>query len=169
MNSKIDSAIKIMKEGGVILYPTDTIWGIGCDATNEKAVEKVYKIKQRSDSKSLILLAANFDMVCRYVKQIPDIAISLVEVNDKPMTIIYPGAMGLAKNVIAEDGRAMNVLAFYMMVGLPGSGKSTKAEQIKNEFGAQVFSSDTLRKEKFGDEKVQKDANEIFKELLNRC
>lgn len=63
----------------------------------------------------------------------------------------------------------MNVLAFYMMVGLPGSGKSTKAEQIKNEFGAQVFSSDALRKEKFGDEKVQKDANGIFKELLNRC
>lgn len=63
----------------------------------------------------------------------------------------------------------MNVLAFYMMVGLPGSGKSTKAEQIKNEFDAQVFSSDALRKEKFGDEKVQRDANEIFKELLNRC
>lgn len=104
MNSQIDAAIKIMKEGGVILYPTDTIWGIGCDATNEKAVERIYKIKQRSDSKSLIVLAANFDMVCRYVKQIPEVAISLVEVNDKPMTIIYPGAMGIAKNAIAADG-----------------------------------------------------------------
>lgn len=104
MNSQIDAAIKVLKEGGIILYPTDTIWGLGCDATNEKAVEKIYKLKQRSDSKSLITLAANTDMVCKYVKEMPDIAISLIEVNNKPMTIIYPGAMGLAKNVIAADG-----------------------------------------------------------------
>ncbi|MEG0519112.1 MAG: L-threonylcarbamoyladenylate synthase [Bacteroidales bacterium] len=104
MNSQIDAAIKVLKEGGVILYPTDTIWGLGCDATNAEAVEKIYKIKQRSDSKSLITLASNIDMVCKYIKQMPEIAISLMEVNDKPMTIIYPGAIGLAKNVIAEDG-----------------------------------------------------------------
>ncbi|MEF9986246.1 MAG: L-threonylcarbamoyladenylate synthase [Bacteroidales bacterium] len=104
MNSQIDAAIKVLKEGGIILYPTDTIWGLGCDATNAEAVEKIYKIKQRPDSKSLIILAANIDMVCKYVKHMPEIAISLMEVNDKPMTIIYPGAIGLAKNVIAEDG-----------------------------------------------------------------
>lgn len=104
MNSQIDAAIKVLREGGIILYPTDTIWGLGCDATNAEAVEKIYKIKQRSDSKSLIVLAANADMVCKYVKQMPEIAISLMEVNDKPMTIIYPGAIGLAKNVIAADG-----------------------------------------------------------------
>ena len=104
MKEQIDSAIKVLKEGGVILYPTDTIWGLGCDATNESAVEKVFKIKQRSDSKSLITLVADLDMVGRYVKEIPEIAVQLVEVNDKPMTIIYPGAMGLAKNVVAEDG-----------------------------------------------------------------
>ncbi len=106
MKEQIDAAIKVLKEGGVILYPTDTIWGLGCDATNPQAVEKIFKIKQRSDSKSLITLVADLDMVGRYVKEIPEIAISLVEVNDKPMTIIYPGAMGLAKNVIAEDGTA---------------------------------------------------------------
>lgn len=104
MNSQIDAAIKVLKEGGIILYPTDTIWGLGCDATNPEAVEKIYKLKQRPDSKSLIVLAANTDMVCKYIKQMPEIAISLMEVNDKPMTIIYPGAIGLAKNVIAEDG-----------------------------------------------------------------
>lgn len=106
MKQQIDEAIKILKEGGVILYPTDTIWGLGCDATNEAAVEKIFRIKQRSDSKSLITLVADLDMVGRYVKEIPEIAISLVEVNDKPMTIIYPGAMGLAKNVVADDGTA---------------------------------------------------------------
>ena len=104
MKEQIDAAIKVLKEGGVILYPTDTIWGLGCDATNEAAVEKIFKIKQRSDSKSLITLVADLDMVGRYVKEIPEIAIQLVEVNDKPMTVIYPGAMGLAKNVVAEDG-----------------------------------------------------------------
>ena len=104
MNAQIDAAIQVLKEGGIILYPTDTIWGLGCDATNEEAVEKIYRIKRRSDNKSLIVLAANIDMVCKYVKQIPQIAISLMEVNDKPMTIIYPGAIGLAKNVIAQDG-----------------------------------------------------------------
>jgi Sua5/YciO/YrdC/YwlC family protein len=104
MNSQIDAAIEVLKRGGIILYPTDTIWGIGCDATNENAVEKIYKIKKRQDSKSLIILASNIDMVCKYVKQIPEIAISLMEVNDKPMTIIYPDAIGLAKNAIAADG-----------------------------------------------------------------
>lgn len=97
-------ALKVVKEGGVILYPTDTVWGIGCDATNEKAVSKVFEIKRRSGAKSLVLLASDLDMVAMHVKEIPSIAIDLVEVNDAPMTIIYPGAQYLAPNVIAEDG-----------------------------------------------------------------
>ena len=104
MNAQIDAAIDILKKGGIILYPTDTVWGIGCDATNEAAVEKVFKLKQRADSKSLITLVSDVDMVCKYVKEVPEIAISLIEINDKPMTIIYPEAIGLAKNVVAEDG-----------------------------------------------------------------
>ena len=100
----IQEALKILREGGVILYPTDTVWGLGCDATNPEAVAHIYEIKQRADSKSLVLLASDLDMVARYVKQIPSIAIDLVEVNDAPMTIIYPGAQYLAPNAVAEDG-----------------------------------------------------------------
>lgn len=104
MKEQIQKAVEVLKKGGVILYPTDTVWGIGCDATNDDAVRRVFEIKKRSDSKSLVLLASDMDMICRYVKEIPEMAVQLVEVNDKPMTIIYPGAAGLAENVVAEDG-----------------------------------------------------------------
>ena len=108
MREEIQKALEVLRNGGVILYPTDTVWGIGCDATNPEAVAKVYAIKKREDSKSLVLLASNMDMICRYVKEVPEMAIQLVEVNDKPMTIIYPGAVvgnnGLAPSTVAEDG-----------------------------------------------------------------
>lgn len=108
-------ALKTLRDGGTILYPTDTVWGLGCDATNPEAVAKIFKIKQRSDSKSLVLLASDLDMVAKYVKEIPSIAVDLVEVNDAPMTIIYPGAIAgeegapgdrwhLARNTVAADG-----------------------------------------------------------------
>lgn len=104
MEKQISEAAEVLKKGGIIIYPTDTIWGIGCDATNPKAVKKVFEIKRRSDSKSLIVLASDTDMINRYVQQIPEIAYQLIELNDKPMTIIYPNAAGLAENVVAEDG-----------------------------------------------------------------
>ena len=86
-------ALRVVREGGTILYPTDTVWGLGCDATNAAAVARIFEIKQRADSKSLVLLASDLDMVAKYVKEIPSIAVDLVEVNDAPMTIIYPGAI----------------------------------------------------------------------------
>ena len=92
MKEAIQQALEVLRKGGIILYPTDTVWGIGCDATNPEAVAKVYEMKRRADSKSLVLLASDMDMICRYVKEVPEMAIQLVEVNDKPMTIIYPGA-----------------------------------------------------------------------------
>ncbi|MBR7027354.1 MAG: threonylcarbamoyl-AMP synthase [Bacteroidales bacterium] len=104
LKQEIEAAVKVLKEGGVILYPTDTVWGIGCDASDKDAVARVFEIKEREDAKSLITLVADADMIGRYVKVIPQMAIELIEVNDKPMTIIYPGAMGLAGNVVAEDG-----------------------------------------------------------------
>ena len=104
MKETIEQALNVLKEGGVILYPTDTVWGIGCDATNEAAVERVFAIKHRNEAKSLVLLACDLDMVARHIRQIPSIAIDLEEVNDAPMTIVYPGAQGLAPGVVAEDG-----------------------------------------------------------------
>ena len=85
---EVKAAVDTLKAGGIILYPTDTVWGIGCDATNEAAVAKVFELKKRSDSKSLITLVADADMLGKYVKVIPEVAINLLEVNDKPMTII---------------------------------------------------------------------------------
>lgn len=112
--------LKVLREGGTILYPTDTVWGLGCDATNPVAVAKIYEIKKRSDSKALVLLASDLDMIAKFIKEIPDAAIQLVEVNDSPMTIIYPGAITgkapaegeallwdkhwLAYNAVADDG-----------------------------------------------------------------
>ena len=93
-----------MNEGGVILYPTDTIWGIGCDATNEEAVRRVYQIKQRSDSKAMLVVVDSPVKVDFYVQEVPEVAWDLIEVADKPLTIIYSGARNLASNLIAEDG-----------------------------------------------------------------
>ena len=104
MEEEIRKALEVLRAGGTILYPTDTIWGIGCDATNAKAVEKVFAIKKRQESKSLIILVSDDGMLNRFVKNIPALAWDLMEVSETPMTIIYDGGRGLAKNVFAEDG-----------------------------------------------------------------
>lgn len=104
----IKNAVEILRRGGVILYPTDTVWGIGCDATNQEAVKRVYDIKQRDDSKALICLVDSDARLQRYVRQVPDVAWQLIdsmkESEAKPMTIILDGAVNLAPNLIAEDG-----------------------------------------------------------------
>lgn len=93
-----------MREGGIILYPTDTIWGIGCDATNPEAVKRVYEIKQRADSKALLVLVDSAVKVDFYVNEVPDVAWDLIELATRPLTIIYSGARNLASNLLAEDG-----------------------------------------------------------------
>ena len=93
-----------MREGGVILYPTDTIWGIGCDATNEDAARRVYEIKQRQDSKAMLVLVDSSVKVDFYVQDVPEVAWDLIDLADKPLTIIYSGARNLAANLLAEDG-----------------------------------------------------------------
>lgn len=93
-----------MRGGGIILYPTDTIWGIGCDATNANAVKRVYDLKQRTDSKAMLVLVDNEARLDRYVTDVPEVAYQLVEVADKPLTIIYDGAKNLAANLVGSDG-----------------------------------------------------------------
>lgn len=100
----LNSSLKTLAEGGVILYPTDTIWGIGCDATNSKAIEKVFGIKKRAESKSLIILVDSEQMLAHYVSQVPDIVHDLIEQYDRPLTIIYPSAQNLPRNLVAPDG-----------------------------------------------------------------
>ena len=119
---EIQKALEVLRNGGVILYPTDTVWGIGCDATDPAAVAKVYEIKKRVDSKSLVLLASDMDMICRYVKEVPEMAVQLVEVNDKPMTIIYPGAV-----VGPSPSTGPSVLPTSSDIAGSGAGKSSSA------------------------------------------
>jgi L-threonylcarbamoyladenylate synthase len=104
MLDDIKAALEILRQGGIMLYPTDTIWGIGCDATHEEAIKRVYEIKQRHDEKSMLVLLDDVEKLPEYVTEIPEIAWDLLDVTDKPLTIIYPGARNLAKSLIADDG-----------------------------------------------------------------
>jgi L-threonylcarbamoyladenylate synthase len=104
MQNDLKKALEVLKAGGIILYPTDTIWGIGCDASNEKAVERIYRIKKREDSKSMLVLMENPALLERYVDDVPEVAWDLVEISSTPLTVIYPKAKNMAANLIAEDG-----------------------------------------------------------------
>ncbi len=100
----LEKAVRVMRDGGVILYPTDTIWGLGCDASNQDAVKRIFSIKQRSDSKSMLVLIDSDAKLNYYVEEIPDVAYDLMDLSEKPLTIIYDGARRLAPQLIAEDG-----------------------------------------------------------------
>ncbi|MCW3083038.1 MAG: Sua5/YciO/YrdC/YwlC family protein [Bacteroidetes bacterium] len=104
MDEEIKNALEVLRKGGTILYPTDTVWGIGCDARNKDAVAKVFRIKQRAEYKSMVTLVCDHTMLNRYVKEVPEVAWDLLEAADTPLTIIYPDARMLADNVIAADG-----------------------------------------------------------------
>ncbi len=103
MNEDIAKALDVLHNGGIILYPTDTIWGIGCDATNLKAVKRIYELKQREDSKSMLVLLDNEAKLNSYITQVPEMAWDLIEFSTKPLTIIYPNAKNLAPNLLAVD------------------------------------------------------------------
>lgn len=100
----VDRACKVMQEGGIVVYPTDTIWGIGCDATNADAVARVYEIKRRADHKALITLVPDAGWVERYVEEVPDVAWELLDVAVDPMTIVYDRGKNVATNLMGEDG-----------------------------------------------------------------
>jgi L-threonylcarbamoyladenylate synthase len=103
MNEDLIKCIEVLKMGGIILYPTDTIWGLGCDATNFNAVKRLYDIKKREDRKSMLVLVDKADRIDRYVNDVPEVAWNLIEMAVEPLTIIYPEAKNLAENLISED------------------------------------------------------------------
>lgn len=127
---EVDNALRIIEDGGVIVYPTDTIWGIGCDATNAAAVEKIYKIKNRSESKSLITLVDGMEMLESYVASIPDPVKNYLSLEEKPTTVIYQHGQGLASNAIASD----NSVAIRIV-------NNDFCSQLLMEFGKPIIST----------------------------
>jgi len=104
LEEEITKSVELLKKGKIILYPTDTIWGIGCDATNSKAIQRIYKLKGRNENKGMIVLIDNVDKLKTYLEKVPPIAYDLISHSKLPLTIVYPGAKNLSKNIIAEDG-----------------------------------------------------------------
>lgn len=104
LNEEIKKTTQVLIDGGIILYPTDTIWGIGCDATNPEAVKRIYELKKRSDSKSMLVLLDSEAKLNYYLEEVPDLALDLIEMAEKPLTIIYDKARNVAPNLVAEDG-----------------------------------------------------------------
>ena len=104
MQKAIDQCVEVLRAGGIILYPTDTVWGIGCDATNEEAVQKIYKLKRSEDKHSMLCLCRDADMIVRYVNKAPGIAFEVMEMSEQPLTLILEGAVNVAKNLIPDEG-----------------------------------------------------------------
>ncbi|MBO4499656.1 MAG: threonylcarbamoyl-AMP synthase [Bacteroidaceae bacterium] len=100
----LEQAVKVIRGGGVILYPTDTVWGIGCDASCSEAVKRIFEIKKREDSKSMLVLVDSVAKLNYYVEDVPELAYDLIDLSDKPLTLIYDGARRIAPQLIAEDG-----------------------------------------------------------------
>jgi L-threonylcarbamoyladenylate synthase len=103
MHTEVERALVILKMGGTLLYPTDTVWGLGCDATDTEAVKRIYRIKQREESKSLIILVSSFNMLKKYIPVIPELLMVVLSEADRPTTVIYNNPVGLAKNIVAQD------------------------------------------------------------------
>jgi L-threonylcarbamoyladenylate synthase len=152
MKETIAKAVEVLKAGGIILYPTDTIWGIGCDATNAEAVAKVYKLKQREDSKSMLVLVETPNRLQSYVSQVPEIAWDLIELTEKPLTIIYPSAKNLAKNLVAADSSiGIRVVTHEF------------CEQLIRRFGKPIVSTSA----NISGEPSPKNYNSISKEIVS--
>ncbi len=104
MDAAVKDVVEIMRKGGIVLYPTDTVWGIGCDATNAEAVDKIYALKRSTDKKSMLVLCKDVDSVVRYVNKAPSVAFDVMEMSEKPLTAILPGAVNVATNLIPDEG-----------------------------------------------------------------
>ena len=148
---EVSIALQKLHQRGIILYPTDTVWGIGCDATNEKTVAKIYKIKQRAESKSVIILVDSITMLKNYVEEISDKAIEIIEKAEKPTTVIYNNPKGLASNVVASD----NTVAIRIV-------KDKFCQELIKQFGKPIVSSSA----NISDKPTPKSFKEIDKSIL---
>lgn len=151
MTQEINNCIASLKEGNLILYPTDTVWGIGCDATKPDAVKKVYALKQREDTKALICLVANQAMLERHVEQVPEVAYDIMDLAEKPTTIVFDQPKGIAKNLIAED----NTLAIRV-------ASDKFCQYLINKFGKPIVSTSA----NISGETTPKQFKEISQEIL---
>ena len=111
MEKEVEAALEVLRRGGLILYPTDTVWGIGCDATDEKAVERIYELKRSVNKHSMLVLCRDADMIVRYVNKAPGIAFEVLEMATKPLTLILEGAVGVAPNLIPETGQTLPLIS----------------------------------------------------------
>ena len=153
MHNDIIKSLEILNNGGTILYHTDTIWGIGCDATNADAIEKVYKIKKREQSKSMIILLDNEIKISRYVNEVPDIAYDLIELSEKPLTIIFSKAKNLPVNLVNKDGSiairivkdkfCQKLISQFKkpLVSTSANVSNKKAPSIYNEIDPEIINS----------------------------
>ncbi len=154
MQIDIEKSLTVLNKNGVIIYPTDTIWGIGCDATNESAVAKIYKIKERVESKSLIILVDSWTMLQDYIKHIPPKVSCIIDGSSKPTSVIYKNPKGLAKNVIAKD----NTVAVRIV-------KDDFCRQLIIKFGKPIVSTSA----NISGDSAPRSFNEINKSLLERA
>lgn len=152
MDREIALALEVLRSGGIILYPTDTVWGIGCDATNAEAVQKIYDLKRSADKKSMLVLCKDADMVVRYVNKAPGIAFEVMEMATKPLTLILPGASGVAANLIPEEGT--------LGVRVPNH---EFCQKLLYKFGKPIVSTSA----NISGEKTPKKVAEISKEILD--
>ncbi len=152
MQQEIQKCIEVLKSGGLILYPTDTVWGIGCDATNEEAVKKIFALKKRKDSKSMIVLVANDSMLNKYVAEVPELAWNIIDISTKSTTIIYPKAKQLAKNAVSPDGS----IAIRMV-------KEGFCNQLVHRFNKPIISTSA----NISDKPTPKTFYEISAEIIN--
>ncbi|MEN8123689.1 MAG: L-threonylcarbamoyladenylate synthase [Bacteroidota bacterium] len=153
MQNDLKNTLKILKNGGIFLYPTDTVWGIGCDATDENAVKKVFELKKRIESKSLIILVDSWDMLQQYINKIPPKANCILEGTSRPTSVIYENPKGLAKNVIAND----HTVAIRIV-------KDDFCKQLINKFGKPIVSTSA----NYSGKPTPKNFNEIDKTLFDK-
>lgn len=153
MKEEVEQAIKILESGGVLIYPTDTVWGIGCDATNERAVTRVFEIKQRSESKSLIILVDSMEMLQNYIPVIPEAVSRILSEAKRPTTVVYDHPKGLAPNVVAQD----DTVAIRIV-------RHEFCKDLIRNFGKPIVSTSA----NISDQKTPGSFGEIDHSLLNR-